>query len=339
MKNKSWVANAILLLIIATGAVLGFMYFKPNFLQNDPSLTHALTQTDSVENSKRGPHHGRLLQKDHIHEDHVELTSEAIQANGIKIDQAGPINLEIKLDVMGKIVPNEELTVHISPRFPGMVKGVYKKLGDYVHKGETLATVESNESLQTYEVKSEMNGMIIKKDINLGMYLSGQESVFVISDLSLVWADFNIYRHDLPQIKVGDLIEVISLDGQLKQQSTISYISPIGHESTQSVTARTTLPNSNGLWKPGLFVSGEITTDRVFIPVAIKDSALQTFKDWDVVFIAIDHVFEVVPVQLGRRNKEWVEILSGLSAGDSYVSENSFILKADLEKSGAKHEH
>lgn len=273
------------------------------------------------------------------YEGRVELTPEAIKANEIKIEEAVSKNLEIKLDVMGKIIPNEELTVYISPRFPGMVKAVNKKLGDSVHRGEILAIIESNESLQNYEVRSEINGIIIKKNINLGMFLSGQENIFVISDLSSVWADFNIYRQDLSQVHVGNPIQVISLDGSLNQQSVISYISPIGHESTQSVIARSVIANPKGVWKPGLFVSGEITVESVPVYVAVKNEALQRFRDWDVVFLSVGNLFEVVPVQLGRSTKEWVEIKSGLNPGDRYVSQNSFILKADLEKSGAKHEH
>lgn len=273
------------------------------------------------------------------YEGRVELSKEAINSNSIKIEKVQPAMLKITLNAMGKIMPNEEKTVYMSPRFPGVVKGVYKKLGDYVRKGELLAVIESNESLQNYEIKSEINGMVIKKNINIGMYLSGQESVFVISDLSTVWADFNIYRHDLSQVKVGDPIEVNSLDGNTKQDSIISYISPLGHESTQSVVARALLENSKEIWKPGLFVSGEITVDNVSVNIAIKDSALQTFRDWDVVFISSGDMFEVVPIKMGRRNKEWVEITSGLSDGDHYVTENSYILKADLEKSGAKHDH
>jgi cobalt-zinc-cadmium efflux system membrane fusion protein len=272
-------------------------------------------------------------------EGRVELTPEAINANNIKIEVAGPINLEIKLDVIGKIIPDDESTVYITPRFPGMVKSVNKKLGDHVHKGDVLAVIESNESLKNYDVKSEIDGMIIKKNINLGMYLSGQENIFVISNQSSVWADFHVYRQDIAQISLNDPIKITTLDGSLSQQSTISYISPLGQETTQSVLVRAVLDNAKETWKPGLFVSGEITVENVPVALAIKDAALQTFRDWDIVFIAIDNVFELVPVKIGKSNKEWVEIKSGLKPGDHYVSDNSFILKADVEKSGATHEH
>lgn len=425
MRNRLWVINLIVFLVIAILAAASFFYFK-SIRFNELSPSQDVVSTDSVEPFKRGPHQGRLLEKDgfqvevtifelegvpprfriYFYEDgtpvkpsavhfdmelkrinrkekipfkqednflestkeavephsfkvkiaatykdktydweyesyegRVALTPEAIKANKITIEEAGPINLEIKLDVMGKIIPNEELTVYISPRFPGMVKAVNKKLGDYVRKGEILAVIESNESLQNYEVRSETNGMIIKRNINLGMFLSGQENIFVISDLSSVWADFNVYRRDLSRVQVGDPIQVTSLDRSLKQEAVISYISPLGNENTQSVIARAVLTNPKEVWKPGLFISGEITVENVPLYVAVKDGGLQTFRDWDVVFLSVGNLFEVVPVHLGRKNKEWVEITSGLNPGDRYVSENSFILKADLEKSGAKHEH
>lgn len=273
------------------------------------------------------------------YEGRVELTPESIESNQIKIEEAGPVNLEITLDVTGKILPDDELTLYVSPRFPGIVKAVHKKLGDSVAKGDTLAVIESNESLQNYEVHSEINGVVIKKNISVGMHVAEHDNIFIIADLSSVWADFTVYQQDLSQLKIGDPVVVTCLDGSMKQQSTISYISPIGDAQSQSVIARSILSNVNGYWKPGLFLSGKITLETVPVAVAIKDSALQTYRDWDVVFISKGNTFEVAPVKLGKRNKEWIEIKSGLQPGDHYVSENSFIPYADLEKSGATHEH
>jgi len=273
------------------------------------------------------------------YEGRVELDQESIEANKVAIESAGPMNLNITLMAMGRIIPDEELTVYINPRFPGVVKAVNKKLGDLVQKGDVLAVIESNESLKDYEIKAEIDGTIIKKNINLGMYLTGQEHIFVISDLKSVWGDFHIYSQDLSRVDVGDKVKVFCLDCSASQESTISYISPHGNESTQSVIARAVLDNRDNIWKPGLFISGEITVENVPVKVAVKDGALQVVNNHDVVFLVIDHLFEAAPVQLGRRNKEWVEITSGLNPGERYVSENSFIIKADLEKSGAAHEH
>ena len=96
-------------------------------------------------------------------EGRVEMADESRKKAGIGIETAGPAKLSIKLDLNGKIAPNEEQMTHVHPRFPGVAKQVKKRLGDQVAKGDVLAVVESNESLQTYEIKAEIAGTIIKK--------------------------------------------------------------------------------------------------------------------------------------------------------------------------------
>jgi cobalt-zinc-cadmium efflux system membrane fusion protein len=68
-------------------------------------------------------------------------------------------------------------------------------------------------------------------------------------------------------------------------------------------------------------------------------SALQTFRDWEVAFVNVGDVYEFRPLELGRSDAERVEVLGGLQAGDRYVSTNSYLIKADIEKSGASHDH
>lgn len=325
MQKKHWINLVVLILL---GIIASFLFM---YLFNEKSDSHQAK--DEHEHSKSMQHEDTLFQK-------VLLSDEALKENHIKVEEVGSIDLPIKFGVMGKITPNEELTVHISARFPGVVKSVNKKLGDSVQKGEVLAVIESNESLKNYQVKSEINGRIIKKNINLGMSLTSQETIFVISDLNSVWGDFNIYAQDLSRVQIGDFIEVTSLDGSLTQQGEISYLSWFGNENTQSVVARVVLNNTKDIWKPGLFVSGEITAETISIPVAVKTQALQTIQDVDAVFVSRhNNEFEASPVKLGKKSKEWVEIKSGLKVGERYVSENSFILKAELEKSAAEHEH
>ena len=75
------------------------------------------------------------------------------------------------------------------------------------------------------------------------------------------------------------------------------------------------------------------------VPVAVRASALQTFRDWTVVFVRKGDLLEIAPLELGRRDGERVEVLSGLEPGQAYVSEGSFVIKADILKSGATHDH
>ena len=220
------------------------------------------------------------------------MSEESRKKAGIVIETAGPATLSIKLELNGKISPNEEHMTQVIPRFPGVVKSVTKRLGDAVTKGEVLATVESNESLQTYDIKAELAGTVIKKDATLGEFVSGQEPIFTVTDLSSVWADFSVYRQDFPLLREGQTIVVEGGPGLEKAETKISYISPFGSENSQTMLARAVLPNPKGEWRPGIFVHGKVITDQAEVPIAVKASAIQTFRDWDVVFISVGELFE-----------------------------------------------
>ena len=86
-------------------------------------------------------------------------------------------------------------------------------------------------------------------------------------------------------------------------------------------------------------MKARITVDRQAAALVVPLAALQTFRDWDVVFIRVGDAYEVRPVALGKRDAARVEVLSGLRAGDQVVVEQSYLVKADIEKSGASHDH
>ena len=81
----------------------------------------------------------------------------------------------------------------------------------------------------------------------------------------------------------------------------------------------------------------EITEREV--PIAVERRALQTFRDWDVVFIKVGEAYQVRPLELGAGDGEYVEVISGLKPDERYVVDNSYLIKADIEKSGAVHGH
>ncbi|MBI4517755.1 MAG: efflux RND transporter periplasmic adaptor subunit [Deltaproteobacteria bacterium] len=273
------------------------------------------------------------------YEGRVQLTDEAVRDSGITVETAGPTKLRTKLRVTGQIVANEDRMAHLIPRFPGIVKEARKRLGDRVENGEVLAVIQSNESLQSYELRSQLAGTVIKKHVSPGEFVGEGEDVYVVADLSTVWVDLNVYRQDFARVKVGQRVVLDAGEGLPKAESSIAYLSPFGASNTQTMLARVELPNPTGEWRPGLFVSAEVIVEEVTVPVAAKASALQTFRAWDVVFIRVDDLFEVRPVDQGRRDGEWVEVLSGLGAGQRYAAENSFVLKAELGKAGATHDH
>ena len=262
----------------------------------------------------------------------VKLTEKAFKTSGIVIETAGPAKIRKRLQLYGKIAANEERMAKVLPRFPGVVKEVRKRLGDVVAKGDVLAVVEGNESLKTYEIKAEIAGTVIKKDVSLGELVTDQSILFLIADLHTVWVDFNVYRDEFRLLHEGLPISISLGDGSDNLAATISYLSPFGAENTQTMLARAEIENTNGEMRPGLFVTGELVTAETEAPVAVKLSAIQTLENKAAVFVQEGDAFEARAVELGVHDAEFIEVISGLLPGDKYAADNSFVLKAELGK-------
>ncbi len=99
------------------------------------------------------------------------------------------------------------------------------------------------------------------------------------------------------------------------------------------------VPNSDLRWSPGQFVEAAVEVGSADVPLAVKRTALQAFRDFTVVFEQVGETYEVRMLELGRQDGEHVEVLGGLKPGVRYVTGNSFLIKADIEKSGASHDH
>ena len=140
-------------------------------------------------------------------------------------------------------------------------------------------------------------------------------------------------------MRVGQKVMIDPGDSGERIESEIVYISPFGAESTQTMLARAVVKNADGLLRPGLFVAGEVVLYEREVDVAVTQDSIQTVEDKQVVFVREGDAFEVRPVQLGAQDAERAEITLGLLPGEEYVAANSFVLKAELGKAGAAHEH
>ncbi|MGA0533722.1 divalent metal ion exporter adaptor subunit IhpB [Hansschlegelia sp. KR7-227] len=268
----------------------------------------------------------------------VELGEAKVKAAGIALGTAKASTLREELQLNGIVQANQEAVVQVTPRFPGVVRTLAKRLGDEVKKGELLAVVESNQSLTTYELKAPMAGVVTERQASLGEYVSEQKPAFVVTDLSTLWVDFSVYRRDLAKVRIGEIVRIDPEDGGAPIEAKISYLSPIGAADTQSAVARAVIPN-DGRFRPGLFATGAVATAEQNVPLAVSIDAVQSLEGRDVVFVREGDRFVARDVTLGRRDGRSVEVVSGLKAGEAYASKNSFVVKAELAKGSASHEH
>jgi cobalt-zinc-cadmium efflux system membrane fusion protein len=239
----------------------------------------------------------------------------------------------------GKILPSEHRIAHVIPRFSGLVREGRKHIGDAVEKGEVLAVIESNQSLQPFEVRSQIAGTVINGHLIVGEFVPENQWVYIVADLSEVWADFFVPISERGSVRIGQGVVVDPISSGVSITGVVSYVAPYADERSQSQLVRAVIPNPNGELLPGMFVSGDLITDEVTAPTVIKQAAVQHLRDWEVVFVRYGDTYEARPITLGRVDGEWVEVVEGLEGGEEYVSGNSFLIKADILKSGASHDH
>jgi cobalt-zinc-cadmium efflux system membrane fusion protein len=237
----------------------------------------------------------------------------------------------------GSIVPDPTRVREVKARFPGVIRDVHARMGDRVQTGAALATIESNDSLQRYTVTAPIAGSVTSRHAEPGEQ-AGDEELFEIADYSTVWVELNVFARDRARVREGQVVRITTEAGT-EAAGMIDYLAPSGERVSQSSTARVVLDNGDARWVPGQFVEASVTVAETAVDVAVPLAALQTFRDFDVVFARVGDTYEVRMLTLGRRDATGVEVLGGIAAGTEYVTENSYLIKADIEKAGASHDH
>lgn len=271
-------------------------------------------------------------------EGHIELTQEQIKHADIGLTRVGPGNIRETLPVYGVISSNAEQIQSVSARFDGVIRSVNKKIGDRVRQGETLVTVEANESLKRYSIVSSLNGVVTQRHANIGEQTTDRV-LFVVEDFSTVWVDLSLFPKDVTKAKIGQTVRIKSSNNLITGEGQIIYIAPLGNSENQATIARVLMNNTDNLWKPGLFVNAEITLSETAAPLVIHSEAVQLVEGENVVFVQGEEGFEPRPVTLGHTDGESIEVLTGLNVDETYVSKNSFVLKSEMGKEDAEHGH
>jgi cobalt-zinc-cadmium efflux system membrane fusion protein len=362
--------------------------------------------------------HGHAHDHEHGEEPLIRLSEAQQQQLGIALAVAQSGILETSLTLPGTVGLNTERVVRIVPRIPGVVRDVWKRIGDAVRAGEVLAVIDSREladakagylaagerftlaestfvrekglwerqispeqdylaakqaltearielqaakhklqalglseatlrqlasrpegSLTRYEIVSPLTGTLIEKTVTAGELLKDDTEVFVVADLGTVWVTLQVPPTALSAVRKGQRV-TISAGGMMPEaEGQISYVAPVLLEETRTAATRVELPNPDGRWRPGLFVTATIASNGNAASVLIPKSAVQTIEGQPSVFVKTGEGFSPRPVTLGRANETHVEVASGLSPGERYAATETFILKAELAKGEASHQH
>lgn len=271
-------------------------------------------------------------------EGRTTIGAASAQTAGIVVAPAGPRLIRDVLPLYGRIAADPEAVRDVTARFPGIVRKVGPSLGAVVRAGDVLANVESNDSLQVYAVTAPIGGTITARNVQPGEH-AGSAPLFTISDLSKVGAELSAFPRDLSRLAVGQTVRLRAVDGERSADAKIVRIAPAAGAGSPAMRVWARPDAADASWTPGLAVDAQVLTGGAEVPLAVPRSALQAFRDFEVVFARIGEIYEVRMLELGRSDGEYVEVKSGLKPGTEVVVGNSFLVKADIEKSGASHDH
>ena len=180
--------------------------------------------------------------------------------------------------------------------------------------------------------------MIAERNANVGN-VAYDQSIYVISDPQATTVVFNIFPRDLASIRPGQMVTIETLDGQTIVETQLTGYLAEGNAEAGTALMRANLPNRDGRWRTGMALHGKVLVNAVSVPLAVRTEALQRFRDFTVVFANFGEDYEVRMLELGRKSPEWTEVISGLKPGTRYAAKGSFLIRADIEKSGASHDH
>ena len=211
-----------------------------------------------------------------------------------------------------------------------------------VSETEVAGLSRQSLALQRYELRSPLAGRVVERKVDLGAPVGGEgqeKELYVIADLSTVWLDLSIPTGDLAQIKDGQALTITTGANGKASPGRIVFISPILNPETRSARVIAAVDNKDLTWRPGSYVTAQITTEEKPVDVLVPRTALQTIGGEQVVFVRTPEGFEKREVVLGTGDDQAVEVVFGLDPGESIAVRNSFVLKAELGKAEAEHAH
>ena len=226
---------------------------------------------------------------------------------------------------------------------PNLYRAVRNKLKLWKLSDAQINQIESSKIVkENFEVYATVSGTVLEKLVEQGDYIKQGQALFKIADLSSVWAIFDVYENQIEMFQKGQEITILTQAYPGKSfKAKVSFIDPILDKNSRTLKLRAVLPNAQNLFKPGMFVEGNIegisssTKNQLSIPA----SAVLWTGERSVVYLKTnpdEPVFEMREVKIGRNFGSYYEVLQGLNAGDEIVTNGAFTIDAAAQLQGKK---
>lgn len=374
-----------------------------------------------TESEGRGYDEGNAEQSDkdsseegHAEEGEIQLTSQQMVEQGLKVAVASTGLVEKLTTLPGKLVVNTDQQAQISPNFSGYVEQVNVALGQSVQKGQTLAvlilpelidqqanlrmaqvnldlarkdyqreqqlwsqgisakqdyqraenayrqaqiTVQSSQARLNalsasgnnngrFLIKAPISGVISKKDIVVGENVQLADQLFVIENLKDLWLEFNLPNTSNIHLQVGQILNFKTNGSDQNYQAKVQTLNPEADLQTGRLQVRAKVTTQADVLRPNVLVNVFVTDAQAKTALRVQKKALQQVEGKPVVFVIESEEKGLVhlkaqPIEVGvsSQDGQWLEVISGLTEGQKYIADGSFLLKSELEKDEAGHGH
>ncbi len=226
---------------------------------------------------------------------------------------------------------------------PALYKAVRNKLKLWKLSENQINQIEtSGKVIENFPVYATVSGTVTEKLVEQGDYIKQGQPLLKIANLNTVWANFDVYENQIEQFKKGQEVKVITNAYPNKTfNGTVDFIDPVLNTKTRTVDLRVVLNNKEAIFKPGMFVSAEIESDKINSNevITVPSSAVLWTGERSVVYIKSnpnEPVFELKEVTLGNKIGDNYEVLDGLSSGNEIVTYGTFTVDAAAQLQGKK---
>lgn len=228
-----------------------------------------------------------------------------------------------RVPLFGQIHLHPERALHLHPRFAGVVRDVSRSAGDIVRAGDVLARIENNVGVQTYELRTSIDGVVVERRLAVGQSVDEELEAFTVANTRVVIATLVVYQRDFAKLKIGQSVEIRGAVFPTTQAAPITHIAPILDDATRTAEVRVTLENPQDSWRPGQFVHGDVsigeTTAVVRLPLETLGEA--SYGPATIYARNAKGAFEAHRITVGRLDGRFAEVTSGLTAGTDVLAQ------------------
>jgi len=189
---------------------------------------------------------------------------------------------------------------------------------------------------QTITLYSNTTGIVRKRNAIAGKYFKEGQNFFELTDLSRVWVEIDVYEHDSALVEIGQKVDLnfTALPGE-HLLGVIDFINPVLDEKSRTLKIRTTVENNTGKLKPGMIANAILVLELKTMPLVIPRSAIIDTGRRKVVWVKGEQgVFLAKIIETGFESEGYVELKSGLLAGEEVVVEGNFLIDAQAQLFG-----